>query len=74
MTIRNSAPAAHPAPVVAQATGTKAPPQPQAVGKRSAGIIHTMTDAPTDLPWYQPVGDEVQLFEAAWDARLPVLL
>jgi nitric oxide reductase NorQ protein len=33
-----------------------------------------MTDAPPDLPWYQPVGDEVQLFEAAWDARLPVLL
>jgi nitric oxide reductase NorQ protein len=25
-------------------------------------------------PWYQPVADEVALFEAAWDARLPVLL
>jgi nitric oxide reductase NorQ protein len=25
-------------------------------------------------PWYQPVGDEVALFEAAWAERLPVLL
>lgn len=25
-------------------------------------------------PWYQPIADEVQLFEAAWSARLPVLL
>ncbi len=25
-------------------------------------------------PWYQPVADEVDLFEAAWAARLPVLL
>ena len=25
-------------------------------------------------PWYLPVGDEVQVFEAAWRARLPVLL
>jgi len=25
-------------------------------------------------PWYQAVADEVQLFEAAWAARLPVLL
>ncbi len=30
--------------------------------------------APTPPPWYQPVADEVQLFEAAWAARLPVLL
>lgn len=32
-----------------------------------------MTDT-TPLPWYQPVADEVDLFEAAWAARLPVLL
>jgi nitric oxide reductase NorQ protein len=25
-------------------------------------------------PWYLPIGDEVALFEAAWQARLPVLL
>src|SRR6476469_5741478 len=30
-----------------------------------------MTD---DAPWYLPVGDEVELFEAAYHARLPVLL
>ena len=27
-----------------------------------------------DVPWYQPVGDEVALFEAAWAAKLPVML
>ncbi|MGE0312983.1 MAG: CbbQ/NirQ/NorQ/GpvN family protein [Lautropia sp.] len=32
------------------------------------------TTAPPAVPWYQPVGDEVALFEAAWAARLPVLL
>ena len=29
---------------------------------------------PPQAPWYQPVGDEVELFMAAWQARLPVLL
>ncbi|MBI5258680.1 MAG: CbbQ/NirQ/NorQ/GpvN family protein [Burkholderiales bacterium] len=36
-----------------------------------------MTEAPAPAPaapWYLPVGDEVALFEAAWQARLPVLL
>ena len=28
----------------------------------------------SDAPWYLPVGDEVELFEAAYAARLPVLL
>ncbi|MFT3852697.1 MAG: CbbQ/NirQ/NorQ/GpvN family protein [Ilumatobacteraceae bacterium] len=28
----------------------------------------------SDAPWYLPVGDEVELFEAAYHARLPVLL
>jgi len=27
-----------------------------------------------NTPWYQPVGDEIALFEAAWAERLPVLL
>ena len=27
-----------------------------------------------EAPWYLPVGDEVELFEAAYHARLPVLL
>ena len=27
-----------------------------------------------DAPWYQPVGDEIALFEAAYQARMPVLL
>src|SRR3954454_18627340 len=27
-----------------------------------------------DAPWYLPLGDEVELFEAAYQARLPVLL
>ncbi|AMM24447.1 CbbQ/NirQ/NorQ/GpvN family protein [Variovorax sp. PAMC 28711] len=30
--------------------------------------------APAVAPWYLPVGDEVQVFEAAYRARLPVLL
>jgi nitric oxide reductase NorQ protein len=38
-----------------------------------------MTPRPSDLhagaaPWYQPVADEVALFEAAYRARMPVLL
>jgi nitric oxide reductase NorQ protein len=32
------------------------------------------SDTFTAEPWYLPVGDEVQLFEAAYAARLPVLL
>ena len=33
------------------------------------------TDAPpAEAPWYLPVGDEVEVFEAAYAARLPVLL
>lgn len=28
----------------------------------------------TEEPWYLPLGDEVQVFEAAYQARLPVLL
>ena len=28
----------------------------------------------SDAPFYLPVGDEVQVFTAAWEARLPVLL
>lgn len=29
---------------------------------------------PAAEPWYQPIGDEIAVFEAAWQARLPVLL
>lgn len=29
---------------------------------------------PAPAPWYQPQGDEIALFEAAWAARMPVLL
>ena len=32
--------------------------------------MHTDTQA----PWYQPVADEIELFEAAYRARMPVLL
>lgn len=28
----------------------------------------------SDLPFYLPIGDEVDVFRAAWEARLPVLL
>ena len=28
----------------------------------------------TDEPYYEPVGDEVEIFRAAWDNQLPVLL
>ena len=28
----------------------------------------------TAEPWYRPVGDEIALFEAAWGARMPVML
>jgi nitric oxide reductase NorQ protein len=31
-------------------------------------------DRPPDGPWYLPTGDELAVFEAAWAARLPVLL
>jgi len=31
-------------------------------------------NAARNEPWYLPLGDEVQVFEAAWRARLPVLL
>ncbi len=44
---------------------------------RALATTHTMPDTPTAItppPWYQPVADEVELFEAAWAARLPVLL
>ncbi|MEM6707852.1 MAG: CbbQ/NirQ/NorQ/GpvN family protein [Pseudomonadota bacterium] len=37
----------------------------------------TVTNALTDMkeaPYYEPVGDEVEVFTAAFDARLPVLL
>ncbi len=27
-----------------------------------------------DEPWYRPVADEVELFNAAWEARMPVML
>ncbi len=39
-------------------------------------ILPIMTDARavTDLPFYLPVGDEVDVFRAAWESRLPVLL
>src|SRR5215470_12446576 len=35
---------------------------------------HHTTSELRDEPWYLPVGDEVQMFEAAYQARLPVLL
>ena len=36
-------------------------------------LRHTTSEL-LDEPWYLPVGDEVQMFEAAYQARLPVLL
>lgn len=38
--------------------------------------LHDQADprAPVTEPWYLPVADEVAVFEAAWRARLPVLL
>src|SRR5271156_1317887 len=38
----------------------------------SAG--HHSTSELLEEPWYLPVSDEVQMFEAAYEARLPVLL
>ena len=38
----------------------------------SAAPLHSI--AVNDAPFYLPVGDEVTVFEAAWQARLPVLL
>jgi nitric oxide reductase NorQ protein len=35
---------------------------------------HHTTSELRDEPWYLPIGDEVQMFEAAYQARLPVLL
>jgi nitric oxide reductase NorQ protein len=39
-------------------------------GEAGRGKAHRLTDE----PWYLPLGDEVELFEAAYAARLPVLL
>ena len=33
-----------------------------------------LPEAPAEPPWYLPVADEVEVFEAAYQARLPVLL
>ena len=35
---------------------------------------HLPADMPPTLPWYLPVADEVNLFEAAYAAQMPVLL
>src|SRR5271156_2922085 len=35
---------------------------------------HSAASRLTDEPWYLPLADEVQIFEAAYPARLPVLL
>src|SRR5580692_2370103 len=35
---------------------------------------HSRASRLTDEPWYLPLADEVQIFEAAYRARLPVLL
>jgi len=34
----------------------------------------TLPPAGADAPWYQPVTDEIALFDAAYQARMPVLL
>ncbi|HET7528306.1 MAG TPA: hypothetical protein VFK10_20375, partial [Burkholderiaceae bacterium] len=36
--------------------------------------MKTSNATPPGEPWYLPVADEVAVFEAAWRARLPVLL
>jgi nitric oxide reductase NorQ protein len=33
-----------------------------------------LTDSLAQAPWYLPLADEVQLFEATYRSRLPVLL
>lgn len=33
-----------------------------------------MNAHPSDLPWYQPVGHELELFASAWRNRIPLLL
>jgi nitric oxide reductase NorQ protein len=35
---------------------------------------HSSASRLTEEPWYLPLADEVQIFEAAYQARLPVLL
>jgi nitric oxide reductase NorQ protein len=40
------------------------------VGQRAVGA----TSSVRDEPWYLPLGDEIAVFEAAYRARLPVLL
>src|ERR1700761_4084703 len=37
-------------------------------------ILDSPTAQLTHEPWYLPIGDEISLFEAAYAARLPVLL
>jgi nitric oxide reductase NorQ protein len=42
--------------------------------KRSTPGAQNTASRLTEEPWYLPLGDEVQMFEAAYEARLPVLL
>ncbi len=70
-------PALQPAALhVAQVTGTRGSMLPgwHAATMPTTTTTTTTAPAPATAPWYQPVADEVQLFEAAWAARLPVLL
>ncbi len=56
--------------VAARQEDSTMPPRPQ----RSAAEIDYKEYTFTEEPYYRPIGDEVQLFEAAYRARLPVLL
>ncbi len=41
----------------------------------AAAVLADQSDAPpTDLPWYQPVGHECEVFTHAFDNRLPLML
>ena len=45
-------------------------PSNPAASSLPAGDSHRLANE----PWYQPLGDEVEIFEAAYAARLPILL
>ena len=49
------------------------PPSPTDPSTRD-GSAATATAATDAAPYYLPIADEIEVFQAAYDARLPVLL
>jgi nitric oxide reductase NorQ protein len=58
-------------------TGIAASPPKEPSSDRRAGVEHDIIEAPVagaPAPYYEPQGNEIAMFEAAWRRRLPVML